>query len=246
MRVGCGSATTGLFAPYMLTAADEVVVLDGHITGLFSEHPSGRYLGKKRSPVEIVGQKNTEGRYFLTKGNGWGGTDVVNPLDAVGVKDFRTVPEGMTLLVTETTGRMFAFFRFTDGAFREDEPTQDALKFLQVLRESCEPSMVTAVFAAGIGGSARAGVTKNPIRLTKAVHEGRVSVTIGGAKPFIFPGGGINFLVDVQKIRHGSIYLTPTPSFVLPVEYTMTKETFEAIGGHVEAIRPVDEVVKKG
>ena len=32
MRVGCGSAVSGLFAPYMEKAADEVIVLDGHIT----------------------------------------------------------------------------------------------------------------------------------------------------------------------------------------------------------------------
>jgi 6-hydroxynicotinate reductase len=244
MRVGCGSATTGLFAPYMYEAADEVVVLDGHITGLFSEHPSGRYLGKPRSAVEIVGRKNTEGRYFLTKGSGWGGTDIESPLEVIREVDARRRPEGMTLLVTETTGQKFGFFRYAQGRFREEPLSGAATRFLEVLRDSCEPSRVTTLFAAGVGGSARAGVTKNPIRLTKAVHQGRVSITIGGARPFIFPGGGINFLVDVDRIKYGSIYLTPTPSFVLPIEYTMTQETFEAIGGHVEAIRPVEEVLK--
>ncbi len=245
MRVGCGSATTGLFAPYMFDAADEIIILDGHITGLFSEHPSGRYLNKKRSGICIKGQKSTEGRYFLNKGNGWGGTDIENPLDVIKEIDLTRCPEGMTLLITETTGRKFGFYRMKDGSFKEDEPTPEAMKFLQVLRETCEPSNVSAVFAAGVGGSARAGVTKNPIRLTRAVHEGKVKVTIGGARPFIFPGGGINFLVDYGKIKYGSIYLAPTPSFILPVEYTMTLDTFKAIGGHIEAIRPVDEVLKK-
>ncbi|HNS16152.1 MAG TPA: hypothetical protein PKM08_12560, partial [Syntrophorhabdaceae bacterium] len=59
-----------------------------------------------------------------------------------------------------------------------------------------------------------------------------------------FPGGGINFLVDVARIKYGSIYLTPTPSFVLPVEYTMRLDTFKGIGGHMEAIRPVEEALK--
>jgi hypothetical protein len=94
-----------------------------------------------------------------------------------------------------------------------------------------------------VGGSARAGVTKHPIRLTGAVHRGEVKVTVGGARPFIFPGGGINFLVDVEKIRFGSIYASPTPSFILPIEYTMTYETFCAIGGHLEAVRPLEEVL---
>jgi hypothetical protein len=131
-----------------------------------------------------------------------------------------------------------------NGQFKKEEPAPDAMKFIDVLRDSCERSRVSAIFAAGVGGSARAGVTKNPIKLTRAVHEEKVMITIGGARPFIFPGGGINFLVDVAKIKYGSIYLTPTPSFVLPVEYTMRLETFKEIGGHMEAIRPVEEVLK--
>jgi NAD-dependent dihydropyrimidine dehydrogenase PreA subunit len=244
MRVGCGSATTGLFAPYMCKAADEVIVLDGHITGLFSEHPSGRYLNKVRSGVSIKGQKSTDGRYFLGKGTGWGGTDIHNPLDVVKEIDKSKCPEGMSLLITETTGRKFTFYRMKKGEFAEEAPTAEATEFLETLRDSCQASRVSAIFAAGVGGSARAGVTKNPIKLTRAVHEGKVAITIGGAKPFIFPGGGINFLVDVEKIKYGSIYLSPTPSFIIPVEYTMTLENFKEIGGHVDAMRPVEEVLR--
>jgi hypothetical protein len=151
----------------------------------------------------------------------------------------------MTLLVTETTGRRYAFFRFHEGTFVEKQADAPALAFIKELGSSCEESKISAIFAAGVGGSARAGVTKNPIKLTKAVHAGKVNVTIGGARPFIFPGGGINFLVDVQKIKYGSIYLSPTPSFILPVEYTMSYETFQAIGGHIEAVRPIEEVLKE-
>jgi hypothetical protein len=169
----------------------------------------------------------------------------VNPLDVVKEIDTKKCFEGMTLLITETTGRKSAFYRWKKDRFVEDTPTSAALKFLEVLKDSCELSRVSAVFAAGVGGSARAGVTKNPIKLTRAVHEGKVNVTIGGARPFIFPGGGINFLVDVEKIKHGSIYLSPTPSFIIPVEYTMTLETFKEIGGHVEAVQPVKDALKK-
>jgi hypothetical protein len=151
----------------------------------------------------------------------------------------------MSLLVTETTGRNFAFFRAKGGRFIKEKATSEAMKFIEVLHNTCEHSRVSAVFAAGVGGSARAGVTKNPIRLTEAVHGGRVAVTIGGARPFIFPGGGINFLVDVEKIRYGSIYLSPTPSFILPVEYTMRRETFAEIGGHIDAIEPMENVLKR-
>ncbi len=244
MRVGCGSAVSGLFAPYMAKAADEVIVLDGHITGLFSEHAAGKFIGKTRSGIMILGQKSTDGRYFLNKGTGWGGTDIQNPLDVIKEIDKNRMREGSTLLVTETTGRLYGFYRMKNGQFVEDNMSPEAMEFIEVLKDSCEPSTVSAIFAAGVGGSARAGVTTNPVRLTRAVHAGHVAITIGGAKPFIFPGGGINFIVDVGKIKHGSIYLSPTPSFVIPVEYTMTRETFKDIGGHVEAIKPVEDVLK--
>ncbi len=245
MRVGCGSAVSGLFAPYMAAAADEVIVLDGHITGLFSEHPAGRYIGKKRSPIAIKGQKSTDGRYFVNKGQGWGGTDITDPLAIIAGMDKNSVSDGMTLLVTETTGRNYAFFRVKDGQFVKEKAGADAIKFIEVLRDTCEYSRVSAIFAAGVGGSARAGVTKNPIKLTKAVHGGKVAVTIGGARPFIFPGGGINFLVDVEKIKYGSIYLSPTPSFILPIEYTMRRDTFAEIGGHIDSIEPIEKVLKR-
>ena len=244
MRVGCGSAVSGLFAPYMARAADEVIILDGHITALFSEHPAGQFIGKTRSGIRIIGQKSTDGRYFLNKGTGWGGTDIQNPLEVIKDVDQTRMAEGSTLLITETTGRKYCFWRMKGGQFLEEEISPEGEEFIAVLRDSCEPSMASAVLAAGVGGSARAGVTKNPVRLTRAVHAGQVAITIGGAKPFIFPGGGINFLVDVGKIRYGSIYLSPTPSLVVPVEYTMRLATFRDIGGHTEAIEPVENILK--
>jgi hypothetical protein len=245
MRVGCGSAVSGLFAPYMARAADEVIVLDGHITALFSEHPAGKFIGKTRSGIRIIGQKSTDGRYFLNKGTGWGGTDIQNPLDVIQELDKRRMAEGSTLLITETTGRKYGFWRMKGGKFVEERIGREAEEFISVLRDSCEPSVASAVLAAGVGGSARAGVTKNPVRLTRAAHAGKVAITIGGAKPFIFPGGGINFLVDVGKIKYGSIYLSPTPSLVVPVEYTMRLTTFREIGGHMEAMQPIDKVLQR-
>jgi len=243
MRAGCGSAATGLFAPYMAEAADEIIVLDGHITALFTEHPCGRYLGRPRSGIFIKGKKSTDGRYFPEKGDGWGGTCFHEPQEAIEDIDTDMFRPGMTLLITETTGEKYAFYRMDEKGLKEADLPPKAGVFLNVLKESCEPTRVSGLFAAGVGGSARAGVTKHPIRLTRAVHRGEVNVTVGGARPFIFPGGGINFLVDVEKICFGSIYASPTPCFILPIEYSMTYETFCAIGGHLEAVRPLEEVL---
>ena len=44
MRVGCGSATIGIFAQQWFGQADEVVVVDDHITGVLTEHQAGSCL----------------------------------------------------------------------------------------------------------------------------------------------------------------------------------------------------------
>jgi hypothetical protein len=44
MRVGCGSATIGMFAKQWKELVDEVVVVDDHITGVLSEHQAGKLL----------------------------------------------------------------------------------------------------------------------------------------------------------------------------------------------------------
>ena len=48
MRVGCGSATIGMFAAQWHGLVDEVVVVDDHITGVVSEHQAGKVLGWRR------------------------------------------------------------------------------------------------------------------------------------------------------------------------------------------------------
>ena len=115
----------------------------------------------------------------------------------------------------------------------------DGARFaLKTIEDSCEPSLVSAMYTGGSGGSARAGVTKFPIKLTRAVHESRANLTIGGAPAFVMPGGGISFMVDVNKVKSGSFYWTPTPATICPIEYTMELKDYKAIGGHLEAMKP--------
>jgi len=101
------------------------------------------------------------------------------------------------------------------------------------------------MFIAGAGGSARAGITKRPLKLNEAIKERKARLTIGGAPTFIMPGGGITFVVDVEQVKSPFFYWVPTPAVVAPIEYTMKKEDYIAIGGHAHAIRPLDEVIEE-
>lgn len=240
MRVGCGSATLGLFAPLLKAAADEVIILDSHITSLMSEHAAGRFVGARPSGIKLRFPMSTPGRYFGDHGTGWGGTSIEEPIQIIGGMDEKTAHPGLRVLITETTGTKGRLFELNQkiSEFREIPLTEACKAALSAISSSCEPSRVSAVYMGGAGGSARAGVTRFPIKLTKAVHNLKASLTVGGAPTYVLPGGGINFMVDVERVKQGSFYWTPTPATICPIEYTMTLSDFAEMGGHVEAMKP--------
>jgi 6-hydroxynicotinate reductase len=239
MRVGCGSATLGLFATLLKDAADEVVILDSHLTSLMSEHTAGRFVGVRPSGVKLKFRMSTPGRYFGDHGRGWGGTTIENPIDVISGLDHQIAWPGMRILVTETTGTNGSLFELQkNGSLLEIRLSDPAMKALEAISASCEPSFVSAVYMGGTGGSARAGVVRYPIRLTRAVHAARANLTVGGAPAYVLPGGGINFMVDVGRVKPRSFYWTPTPATICPVEYTTTLDEYEKMGGHLEAMKP--------
>ncbi len=246
MRVGCGSATAGLFARFFDKAADEIIVLDAHITSLFSHHTAGRYLGRKPSGITLGYTLSTPGRYFGKHGSGWGATDIENPLDIVASVDMARTKPASTLLVTETTGQKAAMFRMNEkGVFEPTQLTKPAREAVAAIVETCQASRVSAFYVGGAGGSARAGVAKYPLRLTHAVHARKAVLTCGGAPVFVLPGGGITFYVDVEQVKAGAFTWVPTPASVAPVEYTMRLDDYEAMGGHIEAVQPFSTLKPK-
>ncbi len=239
MRVGCGSATLGLFAPLLKESADEVIILDSHLTGLLGEHAAGRFVGARPCGVRLKFRQSTPGRYFGDHGKGWGGTSIVNPTDVIAEIDPQMAWAGMRILITETTGQRACLFELGEDGYLHGAPIPEAARrALDAISSSCESSRVSALYVGGAGGSARAGVSSHPIKLTQAVHKHRASLTIGGAPGFILPGGGINFMVDVERVKSGSFYWTPTPATICPIEYTMELQHYEEMGGHLEAMRP--------
>jgi NAD-dependent dihydropyrimidine dehydrogenase PreA subunit len=239
MRVGCGSATAGLFATFFKEAADEVVVLDHHITSLFTHHAAGRCLGLSPSGLDLTFRKSTPGRYFGEHGKGWGGTNIENPIEIVKSVDASISKPGTRLLITETTGLNAAMYVLNEqGVFEQVELNAKAKEAAAAIAETCQASRVSAIYVGGAGGSARGGVARYPLRLTKAVHAGQAQLTCGGAPVFVLPGGGITFMVDVEQVKKGSFCWVPTPATVAPIEYTMRTTDYEAMGGHMQAVKP--------
>jgi hypothetical protein len=248
MRVGCGSATIGIFAQQWLGLVDEVVVVDDHITGVLSEHQAGRCLGIRPSGIELKGRRSTPGRYFrvANPGTGWGGTDIVDPLSIIAGVDRSLSWPGLRLLMVSTTGEHSAYFVLDETLVpRVAEMPHAVRKVVERIAENCEPALSTILFVGGAGGSLRAGVTESPVSLTRSIKDALVNVTCGGAPAYIWPGGGITVMVDVARMPDNSFGTVPTPAIVAPIEFTMRLADYAALGGHLGSIVPLSDVLKR-
>ncbi|MCX5494005.1 6-hydroxynicotinate reductase [Kaistia dalseonensis] len=249
MRVGCGSATIGIFAKQWLGKADEVVVVDDHITGVLSEHQAGKLLGIPDTGIKLKGRRSTPGRYFQVAqpGTGWGGTDIDDPLSILGPFDPKVAYPGLRLLMTSTTGEHSAYYQLDDDLRPVQVEMPDVLvSAVERIAENCEPALSTVLFMAGAGGSLRAGVTDNPVRLTRSVKDALTSVTCGGAPVYVWPGGGITFMVDVTRLPENAFGYVPTPALVAPIEFTLKLSDYEALGGYMDCVRPLSSLTGEG
>ena len=245
MRVGCGSATIGMFAKQWHGKVDEVVVVDDHITGVLSEHQAGKMLGIGDTGIKMKGRRSTPGRYFQVAepGTGWGGTNISDPLSILGPFNPKEAWPGLRMLMVSTTGEHYGYYELDEGLVPVERDLPKVLReSVDRIQENCEPALCTVLFMGGAGGSLRAGVTENPVRLTLSVKEALTYVTCGGAPVYVWPGGGITFMVDVTRVPENAFGYVPTPALVAPIEFTMRLSDYAALGGHMDHVRPASSL----
>ena len=246
MRVGCGSATIGMFAQQWVGHVDEVVVVDDHITGVLSEHQAGRLLDIPRTGIRMKGRRSTPGRYFQVAGpgTGWGGTDISDPLTILKPFDPKLAWPGLRMLMVSTTGEQWGYYELDDSLTPVLTDAPEVMRASAALiAENCEPSLCSVLFMGGAGGSLRAGVTTNPVRLTRSVRDALTHVSCGGAAAYVWPGGGITVMVDVLDMPLNAFGYVPTPALVAPVEFTLRRTDYAALGGYMDRIVPVETVL---
>ncbi len=247
MRVGCGSATIGMFASQWQGLVDEVVVVDDHITGVMSEHQAGKVIGWPASGIKILGRRSTPGRYFQVAepGTGWGGTDIDKPLKILGDFKPEIAKPGQSLLMVSTTGEQFAYYELDkDLKPVEMEMPERLMQSVSRIDENCEPALCSVLFMGGAGGSLRSGVTENPVGLTRSVRQALTHVSCGGAPAYVWPGGGITVMADVAVMPENAFGYVPTPALVAPIEFTMRREDYQALGGHMSHVLPLQQALE--
>src|SRR5580704_7371889 len=245
MRVGCGSATIGMFARQWFGKVDDVVVVDDHITGVLSEHQAGKLLGIPETGIKLKGRRSTPGRYFQVAepGTSWGGTNIDDPLSILGKFNAKKAWPGLRLLMVSTTGEHYGYFELDEDLKPLEKELPAVLReSVARIKENCEPALCTVLFMGGAGGSLRAGVTENPVKLTHSVRDSLTRVTCGGAPVYVWPGGGITFMVDVTRLPRNAFGYVPTPALVAPIEFTLRLDDYRAMGGHLGYVRPLSSV----
>jgi hypothetical protein len=235
-----------MFAQQWRDHVDEVIVVDDHITGVLTEHQAGRFLGMRPGGIRVRGRKSTPGRYFQVAepGAGWGGTDITEPLSIIESIDKKTAWPGMRLLMVSTTGEDSAWFVLDEALVPVEAEMPAAVRHVvERIGENCEPALASILFVGGAGGSLRAGVTENPVRLTRSVKQSLTRVTCGGAPVYVWPGGGITIMVDVARMPANSFGYVPTPALVAPIEFTLRLDDYRDLGGHMDHVRQLESVL---
>ncbi|MBE7220577.1 MAG: 6-hydroxynicotinate reductase, partial [Caulobacteraceae bacterium] len=171
-----------------------------------------------------------------------GGTDISDPLAILAPFNAKAARPGLTMLMVSTTGEHAGYY-VLDEALRpvEREMPEALARTVSLIKENCEPALSTVLFMGGAGGSLRAGVTENPVRLTRSVKDALTVVTCGGAPTYVWPGGGITFMVDVSRVPANGFGYVPTPALVAPIEFTLRMDDYAKLGGHMDEVRPLSE-----
>ena len=87
------------------------------------------------------------------------------------------------------------------------------------------------------------GVTENPVKLTRSVRDTLTRVTCGGAEAYVWPGGGITLMVDVTRLPANAFGYVPTPAIVAPIEFTMKRSDYAALGGYMDHVQTLESIV---
>lgn len=66
---------------------------------------------------------------------------------------------------------------------------------------------------------------------------------VAEARQPMWAGGGITVMVDVMRMPDQSFGSVPTPAIVAPIEFTMRLDDYARLGGHLDCVRQMDEVV---
>lgn len=237
---GCGSSVGKGFSHVLIPVVDECIMLDMGITGQMSEHHAA--LGAKPCGITVIGKRSTPGRWMVPSGDGWGGTCVKDPRDAIAAVDREKAWPGLRILVLDTYVQHYAYMELNENYEPVILPVPENVgKVLEYMKQFCDPGCVSAMLVAGLDGSAapllRDGCSTE--RLHEEIRKGTVLLTVGGAPVYDYPGRHLNFTVNTALIARGGLTNAGTRLSV-PVELTMKRSLWAELGAVSVPVSPLN------
>ena len=226
---------------------DEVIVVDDHITGVLTEHQAGRFLGMTpagirdaRTQIDAgplfpggesrhrLGRHRHPGPAGHHRGIRSQAVALAGPALADGVDDRRA------RRVVRTGSRRCG---------RSQRAMPDAVRgVVERIGENCEPALCTVLFVGGAGGSLRAGVTENPVLLTRSIKQSAGERDLRRRAGLYLAGRRHHGDGRCRAHAGESFGTVPTPAIVAPIEFTMRRRRTR-LGGHLDAVRPLESVL---
>jgi len=217
MRVGCGSATIGMFAKQWFGKWTTLWWWTTTSRACFPR-PGGKTSGRARNRNRDSGPPLYSRPLF----SGWpspapaGRHDISDPLTILNRLNRNlpgrtfacswSAPPASSLPITNSMKRCAPSKRSLPETLKES---------VGRIRENCEPALTTVLFMGGAGGSLRAGVTENPVKLTDPSNATYASHLWRSARIYL-ARCGITFMVDVTRMPENAFGYVPTPALVAP------------------------------
>jgi hypothetical protein len=57
-------------------------------------------------------------------------------------------------------------------------------------------------------------------------------------------GGGITIMADVLRLPKNAFGSVPTPALVAPIEFTLPRDLYARLGGHMEDVVSIDAILR--
>ena len=235
MRVGCGSATVGIFAEQFKGLVDDEVGGGRRPSPACS--PSTRPGTARHAPSGLqVPWPQEHARALLPGGHpapaGAAPTSTIRwPSSRAGTP--RRLAGAHRLLMVSTTGGHAAWYVLDETLCPPGIHAAGAGSIVERIGELRGLVVPRAVPGRCRPAACAPASPENPVRLARGpIKRALVSVTCGGVRRFMWPGGGITVMVDV-------IHACPTRAGTVPAghrradQFTMKLDDYRARRGHM-------------
>ena len=180
-------------------------------------------------------------------GRGWGGTRFSDPLDIVAGFNPKVAWPGLTMLMVSTTGEQHAFYRLDEelaagrgGACRKPCANPSSAS-ARIASRRC------ARFCSWRAPAVRCARASPKIRCGSRARcaQALTTVTAGGAPVMSGRAAASLSWSMLRCCRRTLSAMCRRPALVAPIEFTLRLDDYAALGGHVDDVRPLADVLAR-